>query len=101
MQAELEKRNGRILAISVDTPAENLQVIESLKLGFSILSDESRTVTRAFGLIHAGGGPDGADIAVPAMLLLRSDASVAWKHVSKLVQDRVSPAQAVAAVRAL
>ncbi len=101
MQAELEKRGGTILAISVDTPAENLQVVQSQKLGFRILSDQSRAVTSSYGLLHEGGGPDGGDIPVPAMLLLRSDASVTWKHVSKMVVDRVDPSDVVAAVRAL
>ena len=87
--------------MSVDTPDESRKVVEADGLPFRILSDTSRDVIRRYGLLHPGGGPGGADIAVPAQFLLRPDGTIAWRHVSRRVQDRADPADTLAAVAAL
>lgn len=56
-----------------------------------LLSDESREVVRRYGLVHAGGGPDGQDIPVPALLIIDTDGRIEWAHVARRVQDRVDP----------
>jgi len=76
-------------------------VIEEDALPFPILSDAERTVIRAFGLVHEGGGIEGETIAVPAELLLRPDGSIAWRHVARRITDRADPAQTLAAVERL
>lgn len=98
---EIEKLGGRLLAVSVDSPAENQRVANQLRLPFAILSDESRKVTKAYGLLHSGGGPGGTDIPIPAHLLIQPDGRVRWKHVSRLVQDRPHPDEVVARIREL
>ncbi len=87
--------------MSVDPPEPSREVVESLGLPFRILADTGREVVRRYGLLHAGGGPDGSDIAVPAMFLLRPDGSVAWRHVARRIQDRADPAEVVEQVARL
>ncbi len=90
-----------MLAVCVDPPQSNAQVALDEELRFALLSDEDREVVREYGLLHAGGAPDGTDVAVPALLLLRPDGSVAWRHVARRIQDRADPAAVLEAVRGL
>jgi peroxiredoxin len=85
----------------VDTPDESRELAAAEGLAFRILSDEKRDVIRRYGLLHPGGGPGGTDIAVPAQFLVRPDGSIAWRHVSRRIQDRADPAETLAAIAAL
>lgn len=98
---ELAARGGGVLAISVDEPQLSAGVVRDEGLRFPILCDTERDVLRRYGLVHAGGAPDGSDVAVPALLLVRGDGSIAWRHVARLIQDRADPADVLAAVRGL
>ncbi len=88
-----------MLAVSVDPPQLNAEVARDEGLRYPLLSDVGRKVVGEYGLLHAGGGRDGADIAVPALLLLRQDGSVAWRHVARRIQDRADPEEVLEAVR--
>ena len=74
------------------------RVVESNKLPFPILCDESRDVTDKFGVLHRGGGPEGQDIPMPAMFLLARDGNIVWRRVARLVQDRPSPDEVLQAI---
>ncbi|GMU81186.1 MAG: hypothetical protein AMXMBFR47_10570 [Planctomycetota bacterium] len=95
----MQRRGGRLLAVSVDSPERSRQVVERFRLPFPILADEERDVIRAYGLVHAGGAPDGGDIAIPTLMLLGTDGRVLWRRVAPNVMDRLDPAEALAAVR--
>lgn len=90
---------GQVLAVSVDPPQKSAQVVERNGLEFSILSDTDRTVIRNFGLVHAGGGPDGGDIAIPAQFLIGRDGRILWRYLSTHVQYRVNPAELASIIR--
>lgn len=79
------------MAVSVDPPDVARRAVESLGLAFPVLCDERREVITRYGLVHADGGPTG-DIPIPAQLLVRRDRTIAWRHVSHSIQDRVDPA---------
>lgn len=87
--------------MSVDTPEESREVVESLGLPFRLLADTGREIVRRYGLLHPGGGPSGSDIAVPALFLLRPDGSIAWRHVARRIQDRANPADVLEQVARL
>jgi peroxiredoxin len=87
----LAKRNGKLLAISVDPPDINQKVVSRLGLPYPILADTDRKVTRAYGLLHPGGGPHGADIPLPANILVSRAGKILWSRVSVSVQDRNDP----------
>ena len=74
---------------------------EDERLPFRILSARGIPVLADYGLEHAGGGLDGETIAVPAQLLVRQDGGIAWRHVARRIPDRPSPAETLAALRAL
>lgn len=98
VHAKLREKGGRVLAISVDPPSKAKKVVESNKLPFSILCDESRDATNAFGVLHRRGGPERQDVPLPSMFLVDRDGSVVWMRVAHLVQDRPSPEDVLAAI---
>lgn len=95
---ELVRRNGRLVAISLEKPELSRRVVSLNKLPFPILVDQGGVVIRRFGLLHAGGGPAGADTAMPAQVLVAPDGRVLWRHQSARVQDRPSVGDILAAL---
>lgn len=89
-----------MMAVSVDPPEKNREVMDKAKLAFPILADESRAATRAFGVLHEKGSPNSADIPVPSMFLIDREGVITWERVAKAVQDRPDPQEVIAAVRA-
>jgi len=90
-----------LIAIA-SSPREEIERLARVSgLGYEFLSDPDASVIRAYGLLHAGGGPEGGDISVPANFLVRSDGSIAWRFVSTHVQSRISPDEVLSAVEAL
>ena len=99
--AELKRRGGQLLAISVDPPEESRRVVEGRKLPFRILSDSDRKVIQSYGLVHARGGVHGEDIAIPAQILIGRDGKIVNRHISARVQDRLDPDSALETVQKL
>ncbi len=97
----LIQRGGRVLAVAVDPPAKSRRVVKNNALQFSILSDADRSVIEAYGLVHAGGAPDGGDIAIPAHVLIDRDGRIAWRHVAQRVTLRPRVEDILAAIAAL
>ena len=75
---ELEKKNAVLVAIVVDDVKKNRALAEKQKLGFPILSDTKRTVTKAYG-IH----DEPNDIAWPAIFILDGDRKVRWRSLAE------------------
>ncbi len=79
-----------MLAISVDSVAENKRVATRNQIDFPILSDARRDVVWEYGLLHKGAGPGGSDVALPAMVLIDCNGRIVWQYVARRVQDRPS-----------
>lgn len=94
----LKRHGGTLLAVSVDSPETNRKVVERLKLPFPIVSDNEAKAITQFGVLHHRGGRQGQDIAIPSQVLIGTDGRVLWKHVSARIQDRLDPADVIAAV---
>jgi peroxiredoxin len=90
-----------MLAISVDSIAENARVAAEDELGFTILSDATHEVVASYDLLHHDGHPRGGDIAVPAQLLVTSDGRIVWRHIARRIQDRAYPEDVLAAIERL
>jgi peroxiredoxin len=99
--AEAEQAGVEILAISPDPNEQSQQVAKGLGLGFRFLADRELAVTRLWGLVHAGAGPDGQDVPRPATVVLDRDGIVRWFSVSRNYQVRPDPADVIRALRAL
>ena len=67
-------------------------------LPFAILSDADRSVTTRYGLLDQASRSDG--IAVPTQLLVRTDGTIAWRHVATKIQDRAYPSETLAEMEA-
>jgi peroxiredoxin len=98
---ELVRRGGRLLAISVDPPGQARDVVTRGKLAFPVLCDVDRRVTRAYGLLHAGAGPGGSDVPVPAHVLVDRGGRIVWRRASRSTVDRPAPGDVLARIAAL
>jgi peroxiredoxin len=87
---DFRRRGARVVAVVVDPPDRNAQVVRELGLDFPVLSDPDLAVIDRFGLRHAGGIP-GADIARPATFVLDRDGVVRWRDLTENYRIRPRP----------
>lgn len=101
MQSRLEsfsRVGARVIAVSPDAIPKNREVVNRDGLEFLVLSDRELEATRAFGLLHAGGGPRGADIPRPATFVIR-DGKVRWRDLTMNYRVRPRPERLLSALR--
>jgi len=94
---EIDSRKIRIIAISVDSPADSEKLRESQGYTFPILSDGRDEVIRRWDLVHAHGGVDGADIARPAEFLIDATGKIRWVNLTEDIVVRARPEQVLQA----
>jgi len=90
---QFDSRKIRVIAISVDTPAESEHLRETQGYNFPILSDAKDEVIRRWDLVHPHGGENGADIARPAEFLIDSNGRVRWVNLTEDFRVRARPQQ--------
>jgi len=91
----------RPVAISVDTPAESLNLSKQAGYSFTILSDPNTEVIKRYDLLHAGAGIKGNDVARPAEFLLDSKGTVRWINLTENYWVRARPEQILEAAKLL
>jgi peroxiredoxin len=104
LQLSLEafrRRGCAVAAVVVDDRATNATLARQAALEFPILSDPALEIVDAYGLRHAGGGPDGRDIAHSASVLIDGAGVVRWTYVTRNVRVRPTPADVLGAIDAL
>jgi peroxiredoxin len=84
----LREQGGTLLAVSVDAPEQARMVVEGNGLEFPVLCDTKRDVVRRYGVLHAGGGPRGSDIAIPAHFLIDRKGRIVWRQIARRVVAR-------------
>ena len=89
------------MAISVDTPEINREMLSKSGYSFTFLSDPQAEVIRGYDLVHAGAGINGQDIARPAEFLLDADGVVRWVNLTENYWVRARPEQVMEAARLL
>ena len=89
------------MAISVDTPEINRDMLAKSGYSFTFLSDPQAEVIRRYDLVHAGAGINGQDIARPAEFLLDTDGVVRWVNLTENYWVRARPEQVMEAARLL
>ena len=99
--SEAERAGVEVVAISPDPNERSQHLAERLHLGYRFLADGDLTVARRWGLLHAGGGPNGEDVPRPATVVLDRDGVVRWFSISRNFQVRPDPEDVMRAVRAL
>jgi peroxiredoxin len=98
---EFDARGLRVVAISNESPDTNRPHRQELGFTFPILSDEKAEVIRRYDLLHAGGGPDGTDIARPAEFLIDSTGTVRWVNLTNSAAVRARPEEVLKAYDAI
>ena len=89
------------MAISVDAPEVSRNLSQKAGYTFTILSDPDTAVIRQYHLLHAGGGPDGHDIARPAEFLVDRNEVVRWANFTEDIRVRARADEMLAAARQL
>jgi peroxiredoxin (alkyl hydroperoxide reductase subunit C) len=96
--SEFHKRGVEIAAISVDSPEESRRLCEGQGYTYPFLPDPQAEVIRKYGVLHAGGGEDSRDIAVPAEFLVDAKGTVRWVKLTDDVRRRARPEEVVKVV---
>ena len=94
---EFNARGIHVVAISVDTPEVNRRHCQKLGFNFPFLSDPKAEVIRRYDLLHAGGGPNGTDIARPAEFLVDSTGTIRWVYLTESAAVRAWPSNVLKA----
>ncbi len=89
------------MAISVDEPKVNREMLGQAGYTFTFLSDPNLDAIRRYDLVHAGAGEDGHDIARPAEFLIDSSGTVRWLNLTENYFVRATPEQILEAGNAL
>jgi peroxiredoxin len=97
----LEALGVRPVAISVDAPEVSRGLCERRGYTYTFLSDPGAEAIRRYGVLHAGAGIHGHDIARPAEFLLDSSGTVRWVNLTEDLRVRARPEQMIAAAKAL
>jgi peroxiredoxin len=98
---EFDARGVRVVAISNDPPDVNRGHREKLGFTFPLLSDPQAEVIRRYDLLHAGAGPDGADIARPGEFLVDATGTVRWVNLTESAVVRARPDEVLKAFDAI
>jgi peroxiredoxin len=99
--AEFNNAGVRMVAISVDSPEESLNLAHKAGFGFDLLSDPKAEIIRKYDLVHAGAGEHGRDIARPAEFLVDSSGTVRWVNLTEDYRVRARPEKVLEAAKAL
>jgi len=91
----------QILAISPDSNERSQALAERLRARYRFLTDRDLTVTRRYGLVHAGGGNKGQDVPRPTTVVIDRQGIVRWLSLADNIQVRPEPGDVSRAVRGL
>jgi peroxiredoxin len=90
-----------VAGVVVDPAATNADLAHQAGLAYPILSDPELRTIDAYGLRHEHAGPEGADVARSASVLIDADGVVRWTFVTTNVRVRPTPDDVIAAVDAV
>jgi peroxiredoxin Q/BCP len=94
---EFANRNTEVVAIAVDSVAENADVAQNLALNYRVLSDPQLQAIDAYGLRHDDPGQE-KPIAHPASFLIDGEGIVRWRDVTSNYRLRPRPETILAAI---
>ncbi len=97
---DIRAAGAEVVAISVDSVADNRRVVEKFDLDFPVLSDPRAEAITAYGVLHPGGGMGGGDISRPAEFLIGPDGTIRWRQLTDNWRVRVRPDEVLQAIGA-
>jgi len=75
----------------VDSNAESRKLCQDQGYTFRFLSDPKADVIRHYGVLHAGAGENGQDIARPAEFLVDNAGIIRWVNLTDDIRVRTRP----------
>ena len=87
--------------MSPDSNQRSQELADRLGVSYRFLADTNLAVTRRLGLVHAGGGPGGADVPRPATVVIDRAGVVRWTAFGSNIQSRPAPRAVLRAVLSL
>ena len=99
---EFANRNAAVVFVAaqkIDGFFKAREHVENKKYSFPVLFDETRKITRAYGVYHALGH-DAINIAHPATFVIARDGKICWIAVSPNQEERPSIGDILAAIDA-
>lgn len=97
--AQFNEVGIRPVAISVDSPEINRDMLKQSGYTFTFLSDPKAEAIRQYDLLHAGAGIEGQDVARPAEFLVDSSGTVRWVNLTENYWVRARPEQILEAAK--
>jgi alkyl hydroperoxide reductase subunit AhpC len=94
---DFARRNTRVLVVSIEG-IDDARKTQAEFPHLTVLSDESRGLSEAAGLIHPHAAPDGGDADVPTTILVDRHGTVRWLFRSPAVIVRLSPDEVLQAI---
>jgi peroxiredoxin len=88
--AEFTKRGAGLIVIAaqkIEGIFKGKEHVQKHKYPFHVLFDETRQVTRAYGVHHAIGA-DAFNIAHPSTFIVRADGTIGWIAISPSQVER-------------
>ena len=89
------------MAISVDPPETNRNMLAQAGYTFPFLSDPNTDAIKRYDLLHEGQGANGGAISRPAEFLLDSTGTVRWTMLTENYWVRARPEQILEAAKAV
>ena len=75
----------------MDSNAESRKLCLEQGYSFPFLSDPKAEVIRRYGVLHAGAGENGRDIARPAEFLVDAAGAIRWINLTEDIRVRARP----------
>ena len=75
----------------MDSTAESRKLCQDQGYTFPFLSDPKAEVIRRYGVLHAGAGENGRDIARPAEFLVDAAGVIRWINLTDDIRVRARP----------
>lgn len=81
---EFKKYNAELVAISMDSRGDTLNLIRELELSYYVLPDPTGKVVKKYDVYNLLG--DG--VATPSAFIVSSEKSINWKYIGESISDR-------------
>lgn len=89
------------IAISVDPPETNRELIAQHGFTFPILSDPKLDAIRSYDLVHENAVEEGVSVARPGEFLIDSSCTVHWLNLTENYWLRANPEDVIEKAKAL
>jgi peroxiredoxin len=88
---------AEIIAVSPNSPEQNVELAQKLDLSYRILSDPDMSVTDRYGIRHVGAA-GGADLPYPTTFVIDASGTLRQTFVNETYRQRPDAADVLEAI---